>query len=142
LLHSLFLVLSLRAGDHWSLDEEEATQLSKAIANVARHYPVAKTQRAADWAQLMLVVGVLGVPRTVESLRLQKARAPARAPAPAPAREAASGVGHNGGPPLGTMGGGVVISQPGLPPVVVSGPTPAMSDADAMAGSHNTIGSA
>jgi hypothetical protein len=76
LLHSIFIVLAVRAGSHWAISEEEATQLSKAVGNVARHYPVASTQKAADWSQLVLVLAVLAVPRAVESWNMKPALGP------------------------------------------------------------------
>ena len=82
-------MLSFRAGTHWQLSEEEATQLSQAVAAVARHYPVAKTQKAADWSQLLLIVLVLGVPRAVESYQQANNGQP-RVPPPGPAAQPAA----------------------------------------------------
>ena len=62
MLHSCFLVMSIRAGAHWEISPQEAKKLSDAVARVARHYPVVSSQKGADWAQLMLVVGTIGVP--------------------------------------------------------------------------------
>lgn len=127
-MHSIFLVLAIRAGSHWELSEAEATQLSKACAAVARHYPVARTQKAADWAQLVLIIAVLGVPRAVESWQMNPANTAPGAPRP-PVQ-----------PPAATQG----LTNPG--PIAPAAPllpqTPSMLDPGSMAGSHLTAGNA
>lgn len=135
LLHSIFLVLAIRAGNHWELSEDEATQLSKAVANVCRHYPVARTQKAADWSQLILVCAVLGGPRVVQSMNLS--------PSPSPA--ASPGLGHNGGPPLAPSPGTAArpaAATPTTPPAPFTPQTPSQLDPASMAGSHMTAGRA
>lgn len=67
LLHSCFLVLSIRAGAHWEISPQEAKKLTDAVAKVARHYPIVASQKGADWGQLLLVCGTIGVPRAVQS---------------------------------------------------------------------------
>jgi hypothetical protein len=74
------MVLSIRAGAHWEISVAEAKRLSDAVAKVARHYPVVSSQKGADWGQLILVLGTIGVPRVVQSTMLAPA-APAAAPA-------------------------------------------------------------
>lgn len=113
-------MLAVKAGAHWELSEDEATQLSKAVANVARHYPVAASQKAADWSQLLLVVAVLGVPRAVQSRAVA-----ARPDAPRPAQTATPAA---AAPPAPVLGG----------PVPAGILTPSQMDPGAMAGSHLT----
>jgi hypothetical protein len=127
LLHSIFLVLAFKAGTHWELSPEEATQLSKAVANVARHYPVAKTQKAADWSQLLLVILVLGVPRAVQSYNVASTAAPRGGPPRAMAPQAVGAAGGSGG-----------ITPPPAGPIQ----TPGQLDPGAMEVSHLTAGSA
>jgi hypothetical protein len=59
--------LSFKAGAHWEISPAEATQLSGAVANVARHYPVASSQKAADWAQFAIVAATISGPRALQS---------------------------------------------------------------------------
>lgn len=84
-MHSCFLVLSFKAGNHWEISEGEAKQLSTAVANVARHYPIAASQKAADWGQLVIVAATIGAPRAVQSWTEREpiARRPAQQPGPA-----------------------------------------------------------
>lgn len=122
LLHSCFIVLSFRAGSHWAIDEQEAKALSDAIARVVRHYPVASTQKAADWGQLAIVAATIGGPRALQSW--QQAPTTRRStPTPRPSSPQ---------PATGPMPA----------PVVQNVQTPSQLDPVSMAGSHATAGTA
>lgn len=98
---------------------------------MVRHYPVARTQKAADWSQLLLVCAVLGGPRVVQSMNLNPtaAQAPPRPAAQAPPVTAPQV--PTAAPPLppGSLAPGAIV-------------TPGMLDPGSMAGSHMTSGRA
>jgi len=125
-LHSLFIVLAIRAGDHWEISPAEAKQLSDAIAQVARHYPVVGSAKGADWVQLLIVIATLGAPRVLTSW--EQNRQGQRSPAPAV--PAAAALSPNGSQP-----------PPGSNPMDRGGwrpSTPGELDPVGMAGSHAT----
>jgi len=117
------LVLSFKAGNHWEISPSEATQLSTAVANVARHYPVASSQKAADWAQLAVVAATIGGPRAVQSWTERQPLAPTAGRAPAAPAASRAPNGFNGG-------------------VQPAPQTPSQLDPASMAGSHATTGTA
>jgi len=78
------LVLSFKAGNHWEISPAEAGQLSVAVANVARHYPIASSQKAADWAQLAVVAATISGPRALHSWTTREPIARRVQPQPAP----------------------------------------------------------
>jgi hypothetical protein len=139
-LHSIFLVLAVKAGNHWELSEDEATQVARAIANVARHYAVARTQKAADWFQLIVIVAVLAFPRAVQSYQTQVATPARQSPQgqtpPQPARPA---VMTPSAPPVTPPFGGAT-RQDGQGRTVAQ--TPAELDPGSMIVSHLTVGTA
>lgn len=65
-----------------ALDQEEAANLAKGIANVARHYSVQASQVSLDWANLamtlIMVYGTRGV--AIKNNRKKKPKSPERAP--------------------------------------------------------------
>jgi hypothetical protein len=101
-----------------------------------RHYPVARTQKAADWSQLLLIVLVLGIPRAVQSYQTQAATPARQSPQgqtpPQPARPA---VVPPTAPPVAPPFGGAT-RQDGRPQ------TPAELDPGSMIVSHLTVGTA
>jgi hypothetical protein len=128
-------VLAVKAGNHWELSEDEATQVARAIANVARHYAVARTQKAADWFQLIVIVAVLAFPRAVQSYQTSAAT-PAR-PLPQgqnPAQPTRPAVVPTAPPVAPPFGG--ATRQDGRPQ------TPAELDPGSMIVSHLTVGTA
>lgn len=128
MLHSIFIVVSIRAGEHWEISPQEAKQLSDAIAQVARHYPVVGSAKGADWLQLLIVVSALGVPRVFTSWDANRNRQGQQSPVPAVVAAA----------PPPTNG-----AMPGQPPRDTPGAiwrpqTPGELDPIGMAGSHAT----
>lgn len=126
------MVVSIRAGEHWEITPAEAKQLSDAIAQVARHYPVVSSAKGADWAQLIIVLSVLVVPRAFTSWDRHMAQTgqqqPAISPAVAvPAAAAASPAPNGLQPPPGSASGAMWRPQ-----------TPGELDPIGMAGSHAT----
>jgi len=122
------MVLSIRAGAHWEISVAEAKRLSDAVAKVARHYPVVSSQKGADWGQLILVLGTIGVPRVVQSTML----APA-APAAAPSASRRSPSSPSSPSPPDSSQGAPGSSSNGVL-------TPSQLDPGAMTRSHVTAG--
>jgi len=131
LLHSTFMVLSIRAGAHWEISVAEAKRLSDAVAKVARHYPVVSSQKGADWGQLILVLGTIGVPRVVQSTMLAPTTVTAPAAAPASRRSPSS-------PSSPSPGEQAPGAAPGATTNGVL--TPSQLDPGAMTRSHVTAG--
>lgn len=48
-----------------ALSENESEQLASAAAGVARHYNISASQKALDWGNFALVLGVMYGPRFV-----------------------------------------------------------------------------
>lgn len=66
LLHSLHMMGSIMlAMPELILDEKEADELSKAIAQVTRHYNFETTEKAVDWSSLMMSLAMIYGPRFV-----------------------------------------------------------------------------
>jgi hypothetical protein len=54
--------------DHWMLKDDEAEAMAKSVVNVARHYPkVASSQKLVDWSMLIGALGMIYVPRAIET---------------------------------------------------------------------------
>jgi hypothetical protein len=106
---------------------------------VVRHYPVAKTQKAADWSQLLLIVLVLGIPRAVQSYSTPAATPARQSPqgqnAPQPTRPA---VMTPSAPPVAPG----VPAVPGDPGIRGRPVTPGELDPGSMIASHLTAGTA
>lgn len=82
--------------DELALDKAEATQLAKAIADVADLYPVEFDPRTAAWVSLGVAVAMVEGPRAwfvYKKLQADKARAarPAKPPSPPVTTPAAGG---------------------------------------------------
>lgn len=61
--------------DHWQIGDDEAEAMAKSVANVARHYPkVASSQKLIDWTMLIGSLGMVYVPRALETQRVMKER--------------------------------------------------------------------
>lgn len=66
LLLSIHLALSIKlAAPELELTPDEAQRLGKAASEVAKHYPLIATARAQAWGQLMIVAGMVYVPRGI-----------------------------------------------------------------------------
>ncbi len=68
-----------------ALDQSEAKELAKGIANVSRHYDVSTTQKTMDIANLVMVAGMIYGSRIMAIRNRKKTERPARAAnAPSP----------------------------------------------------------
>lgn len=89
-----FGIAAIAHAPDFALDAEEAEKLAKASCNVMRHYDVRTTQKAMDWAQLCIAMGVVYGPR-IMMLAARKRERPETAP-PSPDMEYAADAGIPG----------------------------------------------
>lgn len=72
LLYSSHMMLaSMMQAPGLALDKEESTRLAEATANVARHYNVEASEKALDWTNLIMALGMIYGPRLIEFRRVQ-----------------------------------------------------------------------
>lgn len=74
-------MLATKAGPHWALDPDEASQLDKAIKRAMRHQDMKVTQKQLDYAMLAYVVGTIYGTRIVTSVMLKEKKPPQNSPA-------------------------------------------------------------
>jgi hypothetical protein len=119
------LSIHLYAATHWrspelELDPAEAKRLADASAAVARHYPMMRSQKTADWSMLAMCATSVYAPRAVAIWHRTHLSLPALTQPAAP-------------PAAGRA----------VPPNAPQPPqTPGQLDGDAMLGSAFTAGSA
>jgi hypothetical protein len=83
-LHAV--VAGLTRQPHWFVNDDDAKRYGQAMANAARHFPVAAAQKTIDVTTLILVAFSIEAPRISISMQIAKglgrtAPAPARGPA-------------------------------------------------------------
>ena len=57
-----------------AISEGEGREFAKRFEAVARHYNIQTTQKAVDWAQLLLFVGAVEGPRVMLAIQASKPR--------------------------------------------------------------------
>lgn len=80
LLYSTHLLLSaaLQQPD-LALSEDEAKEIAKASANVAKHYDLGASEKVVDWGNLFLCLGVVYAPRIYKVVSMNKKDKPKQA---------------------------------------------------------------
>lgn len=94
------------------MPEAEAKQFVTAWQNVLRHYPIAVTQKAFDWAMCASIMAYVHVPRVHKTLQLRRARQGGQRPAAQVLRFAQTPGPRpgNGAPPMDSMTGKGVVT--------------------------------
>jgi predicted nucleic acid-binding Zn-ribbon protein len=73
LIESLFAIISIRLGEHWILEEEEAQQLANPLINMLNKYGVfKKATKNMDAVVLAVALGSVVGSRAITSLQLSK----------------------------------------------------------------------
>lgn len=73
LLMTGFTIISIRAGDHWKLDENEVKAITEPMARIInRLIPAASSSKYTDYALLALGLTMVITPRVMMSMELSK----------------------------------------------------------------------
>lgn len=70
------MLAALTKTQELALDKEEANRLAEGISNVSRHYDIAATQKSMDWANLIMVCGMIYGTRIFAIRENRKAKKP------------------------------------------------------------------
>jgi hypothetical protein len=109
LLQGFHAIIAMqRQEPHWLLNDADAKQYGQALANAARHLPIAVAQKYADYSAFVMVCFAMETPRIARSVQLAQSRrqGPPRGPAqvfqfrpPQPAPNPPAGPTTTGGAP-------------------------------------------
>ncbi len=73
LIQSIFSIISLKAGSHWNITQEEANSISVPLANILNKYNILdKANNVSDILSLSIALGIILIPRILVTQAMNK----------------------------------------------------------------------